>query len=70
MSSDDSFEVGYKKPPPHTRFQAGKSGNTRGRQKGVRNLGSDVKRTLETPVKLNDAGKPRRVSTQEAALLR
>jgi hypothetical protein len=36
----------------------------------VRNLGSDVKRTLEVPVRLNEQGKARRVSTQEAALLR
>ena len=70
MSSEDDSEVGYKKPPRHTRFQSGQSGNPRGRQKGLRNLGSDVKRTLETPVKLNDRGKERRVSTQEAALLR
>jgi hypothetical protein len=33
-------------------------------------LGSDVKRTLEVPVRLNEQGKARRVSTQEAALLR
>jgi hypothetical protein len=36
----------------------------------VCNLGSDVKRTLEVPVRLNEQGKARRVSTQEAALLR
>ena len=36
----------------------------------MRNLGSDVKRTLEVPVRLNEQGKARRVSTQEAALLR
>jgi hypothetical protein len=70
MSSEDGFEVGYKKPPRHSRFQPGQSGNPRGRQKGVRNLESDVKQTLETPVKLNDGGKPKRVSTQQAALLR
>jgi hypothetical protein len=70
MSSEDDSEVGYRKPPRHTRFQPGQSGNPRGRQKGLRNLGSDVKRTLETPVKLNDRGKERRVSTQEATLLR
>ena len=69
-TSDDAFAVGYKKPPPHSRFQPGQSGNPRGRQKGVRNLAIDVKRTLEAPVTLNDQGKARRVSTQEAALLR
>ena len=69
-TSADGFTVGYKKPPHHSRFQPGRSGNPRGRQKGVRNLGSDVKRTLEVPVRLNEQGRARRVSTQEAALLR
>jgi Family of unknown function (DUF5681) len=68
--SDDGFVVGYKKPPRHSRFQPGKSGNPRGKQKGVRNFSTDVKRTLEVPVRLNDQGRTRRVSTQEAALLR
>ena len=69
-TSDDGFTVGYKKPPRHSRFQPGRSGNRRGKEKGVRNFGTDVKRTLEVPVKLNDQGRARRVSTQEAALLR
>ena len=69
-TSDDSFEVGYKRPPRQSRFQPGQSGNPRGRQKGVRNLATDVIRTLEVPVRLNDQGKARRVSSQEAALLR
>ena len=53
-SFEDDFEVGYKSPPQHSRFQPGRSGNPRGRQKAVRNLGSDVKRTLEAPVRLNE----------------
>ena len=69
-TSDDGFAVGYKKPPQHSRFQPGRSGNPRGKQKGVRNFGTDVKRTLEVPVRLNDQGRARRVSTQEATLLR
>jgi hypothetical protein len=69
-TSDDGFTVGYRKPPHHSRFQPGRSGNPHGKQKGVRNLGSDVKRTLEVPVRLNEQGRARRVSTQEAALLR
>ena len=69
-SSEDDFKVGYKSPPQHSRFQPGSSGNPGGKQKAVRNLGSDVKRTLEVPVRLNEQGKARRVSTQEAALLR
>ena len=63
-------ETGYKKPPQHSRFQPGRSGNPHGKQKGVRNLGSDVKRTLEVPVRLTEQGRARRVSTQQAVLLR
>ncbi|MFZ0495529.1 MAG: DUF5681 domain-containing protein [Methylocella sp.] len=55
-SSEDDFKVGYKRPPQHSRFQPGSSGNPGGRQKAVRNLSSDVKRTLEVPVRLNEPG--------------
>jgi len=73
MSKTDdknNFEIGYGRPPRHSRFVPGQSGNPRGRQKGVRNLANDVKRTLEVPVRLTDQGKTKRVSTQEAVLLR
>ena len=68
--SDDDDKVGYKKPPRHSQFQKGQSGNPRGRAKSLRNLATDVKKMLETPVKVMDEGKTKRVSTQEAALLR
>jgi hypothetical protein len=63
-------KVGYKRPPVDTRFQKGQSGNPRGRQKGVRNFAVDVKRSLEIPVTLKDQGRAKRVSTQEALILR
>lgn len=69
-ASDADHKVGYKRPPLHSRFQPGVSGNPRGRRKGVRNFASDVKRALEIPVSLKDSGKTRRVSTQEALILR
>jgi hypothetical protein len=68
--SPGDFEVGYKRPPVQSRFRPGQSGNTRGRQKGVRNFSTDVKATLAGLVALNEKGKAKRVSTQEAALLR
>ena len=62
--------VGYGRPPVHSRFKAGQSGNPRGRPKGSLNFATDLKTTLLAPVALNDGGKPRRVTTQQAALFR
>jgi hypothetical protein len=62
--------VGYKRPPKHTRFQPGQSGNPKGRPKGTRNFTTDVKATLKALVKVSRDGIPHRISTQEAALLR
>jgi hypothetical protein len=69
-SSDRCGKVGYKLPPIHSRFQKGRSGNPRGRLKGVRNFAADIKRSLEIPVTLNDKGRGKKVSTQEALVLR
>jgi Family of unknown function (DUF5681) len=69
-AANPDTKVGYKRPPLHTRFRPGMSGNPRGRQKGVRNFAADVKRTLEIPVTLTENGKSKRVSTQEALILR
>ena len=68
--ADESKKVGYRRPPVHSRFKPGQSGNPRGRPKGSLNFETDLKRTLQAPVTLNDGGKPRRVTTQEAMLLR
>jgi hypothetical protein len=68
-SDGKDYTVGYKKPPKHSRFRPGQSGNPAGRKKGVRNLASDVKRTLKVPVKVNEGGRSRKVSTQAGMLM-
>jgi hypothetical protein len=67
---EGSYAVGYRKPPLHSRFKPGQSGNPKGRPKGTNNFRTDVKSTLRAPVKVTRDGRPRNVSTQEAALLR
>jgi hypothetical protein len=63
------YEVGYGKPPRDSQYRPGQSGYPAGRRKGVRNLKTDVKRTLKMPVKVTKGGRTRTRSTQEAALM-
>jgi len=63
------YEVGYRRPPKDTQFRLGHSGNPRGRRKGLRNLVTDVKSTLGTPVKVKEGGRTRTRSTQEGFLM-
>ena len=68
-SGDKAYTVGYGKPPLHSRFQPGQSGNPAGRRKGVRNLETDVKRVLAKPVRLKEGGRTQKRTTQEGILL-
>jgi len=43
----DDYEVGYRKPPKHSQFQPGKSGNPNGRSKGSRGLKTDLAAELD-----------------------
>ena len=64
------YAANYRKPPLHSRFKPGQSANPAGRKKGVPNFKTDVENTLHLPVQVSDAGKTKRVSTQQAALSR
>jgi hypothetical protein len=71
-ASDDGngdYEIGYAKPPKSARFRPGQSGNPAGRRKRVRNLRTDVQRTLKVPLTVKANDRPRTISTQEAALM-
>jgi hypothetical protein len=57
MTSDDS-PVGYKRPPVHSRFQKGQSGNSRGRPKKVPDFMEDAAEILGGTVTGQAKGKP------------
>ena len=66
MSSDN--DVGYGKPPRHSQFKKGMSGNSKGRPRGTRNFVSDLRDELAEPVNVREGGSVSRVSSQRAAL--
>ncbi|MBV6489591.1 MAG: hypothetical protein GHHEDOFH_03587 [Pseudorhodoplanes sp.] len=65
----ETEKAGPKRPPKAYQFKPGQSGNPRGRPKGTRNLGTDLKDILGRRVSIREDGKERRISRQEALLL-
>ena len=68
-TGEDDYEVGYKKPPKHTRWKKGQSGNKKGRPK--KKLGpSDIEKAfdeaLEDFLAVNDNGAVRKIKKLKA----
>ena len=60
------YEVGYGRPPRHTRFKKGQSGNPKGRPGGAKNLSTLVNEALnERVIVAEDSGR-RKISKREA----
>jgi hypothetical protein len=66
----NDYEVGKGRPPQHTRFKPGQSGNPRGRPKGIKNLKTLLANALNQRVSINEGGHRRTVSVREAILMR
>ena len=62
------YAVGFGKPPKHTRFRKGTSGNPKGRPRGSRNLATVLERTLKEKVVINESGIRKTVTKLEAAV--
>lgn len=62
------YEVGYGKPPKHSRFEKGKSGNPGGRPKGTKNLRTDLIEELSERISVREGDRPITISKQRAYL--
>jgi len=62
------YEVGYRKPPRHTRFTKGQSGNPRGRSPGAKNLKTLLSDALNEFVIVTENGGRRKITKREAII--
>lgn len=68
MSQSDDYEVGYRKPPKASRWRKGRSGNPRGRQKGVPNLKTELIEELGEMIAIKEQGRPRKITKQRGVI--
>lgn len=63
------YEVGYCKPPKHSQFKKGQSGNSKGRTKGSRNWRTVLSDELDETVEVKVNGKIRTLSKRNLIVL-
>jgi hypothetical protein len=76
-ASDDTYEVGWGKPPTEKQFKPGRSGNQTGRPRGARNkrpleksLAALVSKVANGEIRIKEAGQEITVTMAEAVLKR
>jgi hypothetical protein len=68
--TDRDYSVGYGKPPKHSRFKPGQSGNPHGKVKGRKNLKTELLEELGERVIVTENGRQKKLSKQTVILKR
>jgi hypothetical protein len=68
VQNGEPYRVGDRKPPLHTRFKPGQSGNPSSRVKGSKNLRTLFHQILNEEVSLRVGGEVRKMSKAEAVM--
>ena len=68
MTEGSESDAGYKRPPKHSQFRPGQSGNLSGRPKHVRNFQTELDDELKSPIIVTEGGRKVEVSKQRAII--
>src|SRR6266550_2484300 len=65
-----TYEVGFGRPPVHTRVKPGQILNPRGRPKGQRNVSTVLRKALNERIKIKEGNRTRSVTKLDALILK
>jgi hypothetical protein len=68
MADEREYAVGKGKPPQHSRFRKGQSGNPMGRRKGSKNVATLLKQVVNERVTVTENGRRRTITKLHAML--
>lgn len=63
-----NYAVGYGRPPTHTQFKPGQSGNRKGRPAGSKNIDTLLQEELNARVSVTEGGKRKTITKIQATL--
>jgi len=66
----DDYNVGYRKPPLHSRFPKGKSGNPSGKRTRDPSIDELIRAELKKTIGITENGKTRRITKHQAIAIR
>jgi Family of unknown function (DUF5681) len=69
LSNQTREMVGYKKPPTHSRFKPGQSGNGRGRPKGAFTAKALFRKVMNEKLTITENGRPRKLPSAELVFM-
>ncbi len=61
-----NYDVGYRKPPQHSRFKPGQSGNPKGRPRESKNWDTLIDQELNARIVVHKDGRRKKISKREA----
>ena len=64
-----TYEVGFGKPPAHSRFKPGQSGNPKGRTQGAKCVRTIAKEAFDKKISLREGDKQLTMSKREALII-